>query len=168
MKTAQKTFHLHCSSLSPETVSRCASAVLITKYGPAHSHTYDDYFAAKAQQYLEFSICSIIFSFILAFFFIFIFMFSFVFASILFFIFMLLWTLKGSLFFLFMFMFSFPSLSFLYVSTHIEQLKYDLVTQLLTQTLFDCAVSDAANAICHICNGRHVSRLLVILRRLPL
>jgi hypothetical protein len=41
-------------SLSPETVSRCASAVLITKYGHAQSHILDNRFAAKAQRHLQF------------------------------------------------------------------------------------------------------------------
>jgi hypothetical protein len=44
------------ADLSPETVSRCASAVLITKYGSAHSHILDHRFAAQPQQHLEFPI----------------------------------------------------------------------------------------------------------------
>jgi hypothetical protein len=40
---------------NPEAVTKCASAVLITKYGPAHLRILDNRLAAKAQQHLEFS-----------------------------------------------------------------------------------------------------------------
>jgi hypothetical protein len=51
--TQRKALTICTVGLSPETASRCASTVLITKYGPAHSHIFDNRFAAKVKQHLE-------------------------------------------------------------------------------------------------------------------
>jgi hypothetical protein len=45
----RKTLTICTVGPSAETVSGCASTVLITEYGPAHSHIFDNRFAAKTQ-----------------------------------------------------------------------------------------------------------------------